>query len=568
MFVRTMPQRYLRSATELKKLPTSPSTDAHSRLAGIGFCCRAAQLAGYLAIAIVVVLLLDRAYLYCAYALTAIRYPFGLNYGEGIVWQQALLIPSSAMYGDINKYPYIVFHYPPLYHLVIRLVTGLGADWLSAGRAVSVVSTLTAVLLCGVLIYNVGRQAFGRVPSFLGGVVGGLAILTQHSVIEWSILMRVDMLALAVGLAGLLFCERSFDQPRYLYIAVIAFIAAIYTKQTAVAAAIAGVGPFLVLQPRRALPPVVLGLVLAAAILAWLSWYTNQRFLQHIVEYNISRFDWRIAYWWTLSLIRRNAWFILVGAAGMTAAILFALAELRIRQPLSVVSRLRHSRFAWVTLTLLMYLAASSATLITQGKSGADVNYTIEWLCVLSLFVGLAVTFAMHCALQSQQSALGLLRSIALIVIASAIGLQVWNAPLPDGSKFSNMQERRQLMQLARWVREARRPVLSDDMVLLLEAGKQVPLEPSTFAELAATGRWDERRSVDLVKSGFYQFIVTVGDRGDPLFNSRYNPAVIGAIEAFYPRKVDYAGYKIHLSDHSGCDVGPPLRCTSDGLEH
>jgi hypothetical protein len=36
-----------------------------------------------------------RAVRYLSYATRAITFPFGLDYGEGIVWQQALLIPGS-----------------------------------------------------------------------------------------------------------------------------------------------------------------------------------------------------------------------------------------------------------------------------------------------------------------------------------------------------------------------------------------------------------------------------------------------------------------------------------------
>jgi hypothetical protein len=54
----------------------------------------------------------------CAGAVLA--YPFG-DYGEGIVWQQALLIPGPRMYGPIDHLPFIVFHYPPVYHLAAGL---------------------------------------------------------------------------------------------------------------------------------------------------------------------------------------------------------------------------------------------------------------------------------------------------------------------------------------------------------------------------------------------------------------------------------------------------------------
>src|ERR1700751_1610362 len=67
--------------------------------------------------------------------------PFGLDYGEGIVWQQALLIPGPRMYGPIDRLPFIVFHYPPVYHLASRAVMAFGVDPLAAGRMVSVAST-------------------------------------------------------------------------------------------------------------------------------------------------------------------------------------------------------------------------------------------------------------------------------------------------------------------------------------------------------------------------------------------------------------------------------------------
>src|SRR6201987_479797 len=75
----------------------------------------------------------------CVRAILA--YPFGIDYGEGIVWQQALLIPGPRMYGPIDRLPFIVFHYPPVYHLVSRPVMAFGVDPLAAGRMVSVAST-------------------------------------------------------------------------------------------------------------------------------------------------------------------------------------------------------------------------------------------------------------------------------------------------------------------------------------------------------------------------------------------------------------------------------------------
>src|SRR5438046_10131808 len=72
----------------------------------------------------------------------AIRYPFEINYGEGIVWQQAVLIPGSRMYSSSQSLPFIVFHYPPLYYLILHAARWLQPDYLAAGRLVSVLATL------------------------------------------------------------------------------------------------------------------------------------------------------------------------------------------------------------------------------------------------------------------------------------------------------------------------------------------------------------------------------------------------------------------------------------------
>jgi hypothetical protein len=64
-------------------------------------------------------------------ARAVLAYPFGVDYGEGIVWQQALLIPGPRMYGSIDHLPFLVFHYPPVYQLASRAVM---ARWKVASR--------------------------------------------------------------------------------------------------------------------------------------------------------------------------------------------------------------------------------------------------------------------------------------------------------------------------------------------------------------------------------------------------------------------------------------------------
>ena len=87
-------------------------------------------------------------------SLVLIAYPFGVDYGEGIVWQQMLYIVHGKGYSPIGVYPAIVYHYPPVFHLVTAAVAAVfSLDGLAAGRWVSWTATLATAALIGHLIW-------------------------------------------------------------------------------------------------------------------------------------------------------------------------------------------------------------------------------------------------------------------------------------------------------------------------------------------------------------------------------------------------------------------------------
>ncbi len=76
------------------------------------------------------------------FSFNALSYPYSLDYGEGIVWQQMRDMLQGTAYGPLEVYPAIVYHYPPVFHLVAGATAAIsGADQLAAGRAVEVVSS-------------------------------------------------------------------------------------------------------------------------------------------------------------------------------------------------------------------------------------------------------------------------------------------------------------------------------------------------------------------------------------------------------------------------------------------
>ena len=243
----------------------------------------------------VVVLLVAHTAIYLKNAFDAIRYPFGLDYGEGIIWQQALLIPSPRMYGAITDSPFIVFHYPPIYHLAVRAAMLLGLDPLMAGRGLSVTCTLTAAALCAWLVRCGVNDHVNGVARVIGCTIGALLPLSLWPVEYWSMLMRVDMLAICLSILGVALVVKSVQRPAWLAIAMPIFVLALFTKQTTVAAPTAALAVSLAFNPRPTIIAVTFGAILGLLAFGWLEWLTDGGFARHIIAYNINTFSLRIS---------------------------------------------------------------------------------------------------------------------------------------------------------------------------------------------------------------------------------------------------------------------------------
>lgn len=152
----------------------------------------------------------------------------------------------------------------------------------------------------------------------------------------WSSLMRIDLLAVALSFAGVYLAILGTRRPWLLHAAALAFVLAIYTRQTMLAAPAAAFGVLWLREPKQVRAPIASGLAIAIAALAWLIWQTDGGLIRHIFVYVISPYS-------TLLLAVVTAYFIL-----------------------------------------------SRGMLITVGKSGAGLNYFVASMCVWSVIIGTA----------------------------------------------------------------------------------------------------------------------------------------------------------------------------------
>jgi hypothetical protein len=498
-------------------------------------------LAVLAAFGIAMALLLWRLWGYVHFVASLLPLPYSIDYGEGIVMQQAMMIPGPRMYGDINVYPYIVFHYPPIYHLIVRAIQLIGSDLLYAGRWVSMSSTVTTAIFVGALIFcSIRPRVSGRIAT-IAAIFGGATVFTYVPVAFWSPLMRVDMLAVALSFAGVFLAVLGARRSVLLYPAALAFALSIYTKQTMIAAPVAVFGAFWLRDPRLVRWPLALSLGLSAAALVYLSWATNGGFLRHIVLYNVNRFDITHALPLLLGGIGTSALYLFVA---IRFGLAFSWRCLLGSGRANIRELIRQSDEALILVMVTAWFCVATITLFTLGKSGAAFNYFIESMCIWSVLIGVAVGNALDVMWGGSATIhgrAGLNRRDMVLLVPLLLSVQLFLIPLPDTTPFVSAPTRQAMDRLFRMVQDTEKPVLSDDMVLLLRAGKQVPIEPSIFAELGSLRQWDQRKLVELISSHTFAFIISQYG----LYDERYTRTVQAAITENYPHQERYAGYVV-----------------------
>ena len=494
---------------------------------------------------------------FLAVALRAIRYPYELDYGEGIVWQQMRLMFTGKAYAPVNGYPGIVFHYPPIYHSTVEaLATISGMDEVAAGRLISLIATLLCSLIIGGLTsWIVARRSKAPIAAVCGAF-SSLTCFTLLPVTYWAMVMRVDMLALFFSLAGLSFGVGSLTKPVRVYTAALCFIAAVFTKQIAIAAPASVFAVLLIVRPATAWRGILACLVGGSVVLAALAFATNGGILRHLFVYNVNRFNPT-----GLELIPAVMLNNILFFAALAAGVLWLIRKQAVFYAglpswLDRRAKLIASQDDPATLMILVYFVATTLVALLVAKSGANINYLVEWLLAGSIFAGLSVHDAVARAMgeaQPQASAFS-------ILLPAALGVQALVAAAHVGWQLDVREQRRQeLDQLVALVHSAPHPIISDDMVLLQRGGKNVVIEAAIFAELTSTGRWDERPFIRHILSDDFSFFITEGDRGGREFDSRYTPAVVSALDKAYPNKCLLGGYVIHYPTHSEGSY-PPVR--------
>ncbi len=444
----------------------------------------------------------------------ALEHAYPLNYGEGPLLDQALrLARAENIYrADLATPPYTITNYPPLYVLAqVPFVERFGAAFWY-GRLISVISAAAAALFLGLTVRAVTRD-------WLAALVSGLALLTMPYIAYWSLLARIDALALALSLAGLWVLARWHGRRWGIMLAVLLLTAAAYTRQTyLLAAPLAG---FAYLWGRgerlRALAFALLLGCVVLGIFAVLMVTTQGGIFIHIITANVNLLNPGTLQHYVDELLQHFPIFLAAGVAYLLAGAV-------------------GSRAAWWLIA--PYCIGAALVALTISKVGSDVNYLFELSAAFCFAAGGLVALAGRVLADRWSGVVSsMLRAGALVMFALAVTTATSFSTgyfSPILQEFTRDLERYD--SLVELIRSADVPIVADEqMGLLALNNKPILMQPFEMTQLATAGVWDQQPFLDALARGDYPLVLVYQPyRNQFLRFERWTPEMLRIINDLF----------------------------------
>ncbi|MBN2047533.1 MAG: glycosyltransferase family 39 protein [Anaerolineaceae bacterium] len=458
--------------------------------------------------------------IFLTHSLVTLLHPYSMDYGEGPLLDQAVRIHEGQPIYDPNldQAPYTVTNYPPVYVGLLSLFNSAEHASLFSGRLLSTLSTLAAAYFLFEIVRSQTRDWFA-------GLVSAMLFLAHPYVIQWGSLMRIDMLALAFSLGGLMVIVRAPNQARAIWITAVLLTAAAYTRQSALLAAPLAAFVWLLFHDwKKALRLAVITFAFVAGLLVMFNLLTRGGFFKHIVTANVNTFNWDTvnryvdefsSLYWILSLVG-----VVFLVAGWKAAPAW--------------------RFA------APYLVGAALTAVTVGKIGSNVNYLLELVAALALVSGLALAWLRSSVKQflpvlNEASYRNLASALLLLLVVfqfRSMFSQSLANPV-SGTKFRVLSAE-QLGIFSDSIQKDEGTVLVDEYMAMLPAnGKSIYLQPFEMTQLANAGIWDQSALVRQIEDKEFSQIV-IHHFIWPVYRERWTPEMLDAIFASYTAVDEY----------------------------
>ncbi|MEO1723465.1 MAG: hypothetical protein AAFR84_13780 [Pseudomonadota bacterium] len=519
------------------------------------------RMLGFLPIALMVIavgLLARRVLGWLRVSIDATTSPLQIDYGEGVVWQQAIMIMRGEGYAPLAEEPYIVFHYPPVFHVGMWFTGLFTEDMLAGGRLFSILMTLLAAAVFGAIVFEALMRQRNPLHIIVAGMLGLIAaglIVDSLPVASWGFLARVDMVALAAGAIAAWAGLRAHRQPAMVWVTAVFVAISLYSKQSFVALPAAIFGTMLLLSPRTALKSMGICLAIGLGTLAGLMVLSGGRFLTHVVGYNINPFQiGQLRH--VEEFIAADGAVVLAGLGAMVALLVQTGSMLMRVGPRAFLQEMRQERGLHFTVFALLLFLAASATLPLVLKKGSNVNYLMEWVVALVMLATLALGRLFATRALTTRSPLIAAILVAVLGASGARGYVFWDYSVLPGGRNAGLDQ---------MIAEAEKPVISEEMVAVLRAGKEVLWEGAIHGHREAFGRYDSTPLIERIERDDFAFFVIRTTVEDGREHASFPETVLAAIREHYPQRQRYGGYVAYLPSDMDPIGGEPLDPSSAG---
>jgi hypothetical protein len=457
--------------------------------------------------------------LFLDYQRIVIAFPYNLDYGEGPILDQVMRLArfENIYRQDLTQPPYTIGNYPPVYQLLQIPFAWLFGPAFWYGRLINLISLVAAAVFIFLILHTVTQD-------WLAAAVGGLLLLANPYILHWSGFVRVDSLALGVSWAGLYCLVRWPDQRKGLVWGAIFLTAAIFTRQSyGLAAPLAGFVWLLARQPRRRAFELAVwtgGFSLTFFVICNL--LSNGGFSFNIITANVNPFFWETVRNYATRIWEKMGVLVFSGAVYMLAAVW------------------TRNKIWWLAAP---YALAATASAVTIGKDGSNVNYLFEFSAGLAILAGAVLAWAGQawqvCALTGG-TWIGrrwwLVSAIMLILAGQVSQLYDWSKDEYYRWPVERAQrEAEEIAGLVQYVRDAPGAVLADEFMGLIPlAGKNLGFQPFEFKQLVTGNLWDETPFINAITNREYDLILLFDPSTWDSAGARWTPAQLAALRSHY----------------------------------
>lgn len=471
---------------------------------------------------------------------------FQMDNEEGALLYQAMEIRRGVtIYHKLDRPPYIVGTYTPLYMTAVAALDRLERPSFATGRLVVWVAAVGAAALLIAMTAIVTQN-----PVL--GLLNGILFMATYEVYRWIAYFRVDFPALFLTLAGLAVVVIARPRKGTLPIAAALMVAAVYTKQSMIAAPAAAFLALLFWRWRQALAFGGYMLICGVIPAAILQWRTGGQFLQHIITYNMNTFSARDLRIWVSHAWNVHRWLVLSGAVALPW-IWWQYGRSLWRRDQATPTEADQPRAPlhrfWQP--LVWYAVLAQWNIIGAAKVGSAENYLLEplaaWMLLICIAAGAGIN-GLFAGTRPVAAARYLVRAGVALAVLVGIILQARFLTLPFAQKglfspFANpgRADFQAADAVAERVQEAKNP-LAELAIYHLQAGQPPVIQPFIMSELARQGRWDQTPFVEDLKAAHFDVVVALQDLTQAQAPIEWTHEMLAAFRQAYVLKETISG--------------------------